>query len=221
MRLRYFVGAAGRYKGRDIIVRNRDLTKEAFDKLLLRFDSDRERAGQKYELVCAGLSKFFECRGCSAPYELTDETVNRVARKVAEGEEIPQSALSAYFYGVARNVLKEFNRSHEKSLVSIDGLLPSQLPVVGTTEAIEGELERLDLEKRLKCLDQCVKSLPPETGHLIVSYYQGEEGAKIQNRKRLAKTLDIPLNSLRIRVHRIREKLEQCVVNCVGRRSNE
>jgi hypothetical protein len=51
---------------------------------------------------------------------------------------------------------------------------------------------------------------------MILSYYEGKERVKIENRKRMAETLGVPMNSLRIRVHRIREKLENCLVNCLA-----
>jgi hypothetical protein len=42
------------------------LTQDAFDKLLNWLDSDRERAGQKYETIRLRLIKIFTCRRCSA-----------------------------------------------------------------------------------------------------------------------------------------------------------
>ncbi len=50
---------------------------------------------------------------------------------------------------------------------------------------------------------------------MILSYYEGKQRTRIENRKRLAETLGVPMNSLRIRVHRIREKLESCLINCL------
>src|SRR5256885_4134102 len=61
------------------------LTGEAFSKLLARLDPDRERAGEKYEDLRRTLIRFFEWRGAPFPEEQTDETFNRVARKLDEG----------------------------------------------------------------------------------------------------------------------------------------
>jgi hypothetical protein len=48
-----------------------------------------------------------------------------------------------------------------------------------------------------------------------MDYYQAERRAKIELRQQLAEKLDIPLNALRIRAHRIRATLEKCVTKCV------
>jgi hypothetical protein len=51
---------------------------------------------------------------------------------------------------------------------------------------------------------------------LLIEYYKGEKGDRIRHRKLLARQLGIPPNALRIRVHRIREKLERCVNESVN-----
>ena len=50
---------------------------------------------------------------------------------------------------------------------------------------------------------------------LVLQYYQEEKQAKIDHRRRLAEQLGIALNALRIRAHRIRASLQECVQNCV------
>lgn len=51
---------------------------------------------------------------------------------------------------------------------------------------------------------------------MMLTYYQGKERVRINNRKLLAETLGVPMNGLRIRVHRLREKLEACLVDCLA-----
>jgi RNA polymerase sigma factor (sigma-70 family) len=194
---------------------DRNLTPEAFDTLLTRFDANRDRAGEKYERLRSQLVKFFECRGIFSPRELTDETINRVARKVLEGEDIPPAALYSYFYGVARNICREYFRKPESRLTSLDCVRPSEHPLENHVEMNQQVQERKTLEQRLECLESCIAKLPAEAQNLITSYYEGEEGAKINNRRRIAEGLGISLNNLRIRVHRIREILEECVFSCL------
>ena len=67
----------------------------------------------------------------------------------------------------------------------------------------------------LICFDRCMDSLPPESRQLILDYYQEERRAKIQRRQQLADRLHIPLNALRIRTHRIRITLEECIRTCL------
>jgi DNA-directed RNA polymerase specialized sigma24 family protein len=71
--------------------------------------------------------------------------------------------------------------------------------------------ERQLSERRLDCLERCLAELSPADRELIDQYYRGETRAKIENRRRLAEERGIPLNALRIRMLRIREKLEACV----------
>jgi DNA-directed RNA polymerase specialized sigma24 family protein len=180
------------------------LTQEAFEKLLNSFSADREEAGAQYELIRRKLVRFFEWRAIASADERADETINRVARRIDEGEAIEN--LRSYFYGVARMVFMEALKELERAPVAIDDapqVLRHRTPEV------------IDSDDRLVCLDQCLDSLPVENRKLIVDYYQEERRAKIELRQELADRLNIPLNALRIRAHRIRHTLEQCINRCL------
>lgn len=195
------------------------LTQDAFDILLDRLDRDPQRAGQRYEDIRRGLITFFECRGACAPDDLADQTINRVARRLLEGTEIYTDNPAGYFYGVARNVLREQWQSPDAVSTPLDSLPTSRLsdrPGGPNDAHTERELE----EQRLDCLDRCLSELDLKELELIRAYYQGETGLKIGNRKRLAAKLGIAAAALRIRALRIREKLEQCVDGCLSRSSN-
>jgi DNA-directed RNA polymerase specialized sigma24 family protein len=76
-------------------------------------------------------------------------------------------------------------------------------------------VDATDSEPRMKCFDECLESLPPESRQLIIDYYQEERRAKIELRQQLADQLRIPVNALRIRAHRIRMSLERCISTCM------
>jgi DNA-directed RNA polymerase specialized sigma24 family protein len=78
-----------------------------------------------------------------------------------------------------------------------------------------------DTGVRFDCLERCLESLPAENRELILQYYLEEKRAKIDARKHLASQLGIPLNALRIRAHRIRGFLDQCVTGCMKDRGAE
>ncbi|HKP37054.1 MAG TPA: hypothetical protein VJT71_09355, partial [Pyrinomonadaceae bacterium] len=59
------------------------LAQEDFDRLLAWLDADRERAGVIYEKIRWRLITIFAARNCVTPEDLADETLDRVARKVA------------------------------------------------------------------------------------------------------------------------------------------
>lgn len=191
------------------------LTQDALNRLLSQFDENPGRAAEEYELTRSRLVRLFRYRGCSSPFELADETIDRVARKIAEGEIIPRPELQSYFYGVARNVLREHLRNPGSSDQPLDELALSEHPFEDPRELVELDSSHRDSERRLRCLEECLGRLPADTGELIISYYEGEEGMKIKNRRRLAQRLGISVNSLRIRLHRTRQKLEECVARCM------
>lgn len=183
------------------------LTEEALDKLLAAFSADRDEAAKLYENTHLKLARFFEWRACSDPEDRADKTFNRVARRVDEGQ--PVENLIGYIYGVARLVYMESLKEHER-----DPLLLDTVDDMSWKEPNSNDDER---ERRLRCLDQCLEELPPESRALILEYYDEEKQAKIEIRKRMATRLGIPLNALRIRAYRIRAGLEECVLECLDK----
>jgi DNA-directed RNA polymerase specialized sigma24 family protein len=180
------------------------LNQEAFDKLLIAFDEDRDTAGRKYLEIRNNLTRFFEWRGCSFPEDHADETINRMAKRVVEGEQILNH--SGYAMGVARLLLLEINKGRQRE--------QSALAEIST--APEAYVPEDDGERRLTCLRSCLQTLSPDNRELILQYYQGEKGEKIGNRKKLLERLGIPVNTLRMRALRLREKLQSCVEECLA-----
>ena len=189
-----------------------ELTGAAFERLLSHFDADRERAGEKYELVRRKLMAFFEARGSESPADHTDETIDRAARKIAEGERIED--INKYLYGVARLLLLELGRARERGPLPLDSVPPPGTRPDGERE--EEERERAERERRFECFEGCLGKLTPESREFILSYYKEEKGAKIKGRKRQAGDLGVSLNALRLRASRIRSALERCVSACLG-----
>jgi DNA-directed RNA polymerase specialized sigma24 family protein len=185
------------------------LTQEAFDTLLDWLDTDRDRAGLKYEAIRLRLIKIFTCRGCSEAEELADETINRVSAKVADiaGSYTGETAL--YFYGVSQKVYLEYLRKYQNKQTELSVDYPASKPNVPTLSLTD------DIEPQYECLEKCLDQLPADNRHLVVQYYQQEKHAKIEHRKRLAMELGIAVNALRIRAHRIRLALQRCVYNCL------
>jgi DNA-directed RNA polymerase specialized sigma24 family protein len=174
------------------------LTQESFDALLTWLDPNRERAGQRYEEIRRRLIKIFTCRGCLEPEALADETIDRVVRRLKEIEGTYVGDHALYFYGVANKVHLEYLRKK-----------PALSPPSPADDPDETEQE-------YECLERCIGRLPPGNRELVLEYYQEEKGAKIDHRKHLAERLGIALNALRIRAHRIRTALQECMQDCLG-----
>src|SRR6185369_8107393 len=80
---------------------------------------------------------------------------------------------------------------------------------------VDPKFEDTEHDQRQQCFDGCLEGLPLSNRNLILFYYQEERGAKIELRKTLADQLKISLDALRIRAHRIRKGLEQCITSCL------
>jgi DNA-directed RNA polymerase specialized sigma24 family protein len=173
------------------------LFQESFDALLDWLAPQRDDAGQRYEEIRTRLIKIFTCRGCHEPEELADETINRVTERLPEIRGQYRGDRAKYFYGVANKVHLEYRRRKQ--------------PVAEIMPTVDSE----ETEVQFKCLEQCLDRLTAENRNLVLQYYQLERKAKIDQRKALAKSLGIRLNALRIRAHRIRATLQECLQKCV------
>jgi DNA-directed RNA polymerase specialized sigma24 family protein len=175
------------------------LTKEAFDKLLDSLAEDRESAGERYLEIRSNLIRFFQWRGCHSPEDHADETINRIAKRVSECEEIRTP--SSYYLGVARMVLLEVNKARIKEQQFFGEISSSLIASVPPEES----------EERINCLRDCLQRLSAENRELIIQYYSGEKRDKIEIRRQLSRRLGIPVNTLRMRALRIREQLQRYV----------
>jgi DNA-directed RNA polymerase specialized sigma24 family protein len=185
------------------------LTQTGFDKLLdLLDDADREQAGEKYESLRRRLVKFFEWRGCETADDLTDTVFDRIVKKIREGEQIQN--VDVYAAAVAQFVFKEDCRRRERLFQPIEDnpKIENMLVAESYTETDETNNARFD------CLEKCLAEFSEENRHLVVTYYDTDERTMIAARKHLADSLEISLNTLRIRVCRLKAKLEVCTKDC-------
>jgi len=181
-----------------------ELTQEAFDQLLNLLDHDRELAAEKYERLRRRLLRVFEWRGSTNPDEHADETLNRVARKIAEGVEIRD--VNHFAGGVARRLFQEILEQRGREQKALD-----QVPEPVVVQEVTDE----EIDPRLDCFRSCLNKLPAEQRRLIVDYYCDDDRSRIAQRQKLAQVLQIPLNALRIRAHRVRTQLGSCITECL------
>ena len=187
------------------------LTQTGFDKLLATLDADRKQAGAKYESLRVRLIKFFEWRNCELADELTDTVFDRLIKKIAAGEQIEN--IAAYSATVAQFVFKEDCRRRERLFASIEDAPEAQ--IAAQANEFAGEIETEDL--RMNCLEKCLGEFSDENRRLVIAYYDTDERTMIQTRKHLAEEMKISLNILRIRVCRLKAKLEICTSDCCGK----
>ncbi len=185
------------------------IDQDAFDRMLDWLDADRERAGCKYEAIRLRLIKIFTCRGCQDAEELADESINRVIARIVEIADDYKGDPALYFYGVSQKVFLEYSRKTRGPLahVPIDSITVN----LSTPAKVPAE----EVETEYYCLEHCLDRLSPKSRNLVVRYYQQDRQAKIDHRKKLAGELGIAVNALRLRAHRIRITLQQCLLDCL------
>jgi DNA-directed RNA polymerase specialized sigma24 family protein len=183
---------------------------EGLESLITLLDADSKAPpGTGYQLVRLKLIKYFEWQRCVAVEELADETIDRVARRIAQGQQIEN--LMGYFYGVARLVHKEYERAQLKQLRAF-ATLPQSTEEVEEDNDDDAEAAKQHLE----CSRKCLQDLSEPDRSLIVAYCQPDERSKKERRQDLAMKLGIKRENLRLKAFRIREKLDKCVADCLN-----
>ena len=183
------------------------LNRDSFDALLEWLDPDREKAAQQYETIRAGLIRMFVSHGLPDAEHYADETIDRVMKRLPEIRDEYVNEPARYFYGVARNILREAHRRKE---------VATDLPL----ECIS--LKKVDSDLA-NCLAKCLKTLPREKRELIHDYhvYDGHGREKVESHREMAAELSISVGALRTRAHHVRTALEECVTRCLEQSRNK
>lgn len=176
------------------------ITKDPFDALLEWLDPDREKAGQRYEIIRAGLIRIFVSKGLSDAEHYTDEAIDRVVKRLPEIQSKYVGDPARYFHGVARNLILEAGRRRE---VATD-----VLPLRITHEVVRSDTS--------ECLSKCLKLLPADKQEFILDYHLYQGHAKVENHRQMADELSISEGALRTRAHHLRVSLEKCVLECIA-----
>ena len=191
----------------------------ALENLLSILHPDRERASEEYLLLRLKLTKFFEYRRCNSAAELTDETIDRVANRLKAGEEIRSSEPLRYFYGVARNVLLEYQQRSLR-LVPLQELNPNEAPRIDPSQMQLLRELKLSQEQHMECLQLALAKMAAETREMLLDYYEGRGESRIRKRHDLAARMGITVNALKIRIYRMRVGLSKQVSRLLIQPSN-
>ena len=167
------------------------LSTESLEQLLARLGPDSETAGREYEAVRRKLIDYFDRRGVPSADALADETLDRVARKLGQREDI--QSVRAYCYGVARHVHMEWRRERATQAKTLAEVAHRVAP--RDTNLVEA---------RVACLEQCLRDLPAESQDFILQYYAGEGNVHLVGRRGQAESLSVSTGGLRMRAYRIR-----------------
>lgn len=173
--------------------------KEPFDELIGWLDSDRDKAGQRYELIRIGLIRMFISNGLSDAEHYADVTIDRVIKRLPEIQSTYVGDPAKYFHGVGRNVIREARRQRE---IATDVVPPPVAPP--------------DRSDTSECLARCLGLLPPDKRAFILDYHLFKGHEKVEHHRQMAGELSISEGALRTRAHHLRVSLEKCVLECIG-----
>lgn len=156
----------------------------------------------EYESLRHALQQFFTWRGAHDAAACADETLDRVATRLAAGAEVER--VRPFALGVARLVLQEEYRRVAVQPADLADREPAAPPAAPQDDLRAG------------CLDRCLAELSTADRDLVLQYYAHEHRARIDGRAALARGLGVTAETLRTRVQRIRNRLEACVRGCEG-----
>lgn len=177
-----------------------DFSQGDFEELLSWLDpNDRDSAGRKYLSIHAALTRIFVREGFARAEDFTDEVINRVIKRLPEIRISYVGEPARYFWGVLRNVLREGWRPKE---IATDEIPVAAIRITSKSDEYE-------------CLMRCLQFLDAGKRDLILDYHVYEGHGKIETHKTMAEELGITEGALRGQAHRIRVKLEECVLKCV------
>jgi hypothetical protein len=178
--------------------RSRVVTADTFEKLLARLAPERERAGEEYENLRRRLTRYFDLKGLGSPDHAADETLDRLAQKIAAGEDVRDYL--HYAFGIAQWVYLERVRAEDRERRARTDLAQLQQASFPATAPY------------LESLEDCLDKLANEDRELLEAYYSESHYADlVQQRIALAQARKLTLNSLRLRVYRLRQVLERCI----------
>ena len=158
-----------------------------------------ESPGERYEELRRRLLLFFAANRHMGGEDAADETLDRVARRLSEGAKA--ESVERFALGVARNVVKEGWKRPRAAEVDW-GRVRAEEPA--------------PVHPAAGCLDECLGKMAPASRRWVERFYSGDGGEKIRARAALAAELGIDGNALRVRMHRVRVKLESCVRECMS-----
>ena len=187
------------------MARHSTIPPESLNEILSWLNSDQEVAAAMYVQLRHDLERIFLWRQCSDPEGMTDEVFDRVAKKISTVKPAYEGDPRLYFRGVANNLIKE-NLKTVKTHVALEDVDLAQPQTADSEE----QILKMD-----QCLQLCLQELSTKNRELVLAYYSRQKQAKIDCRNELAQLLGISVETLRVRVFRIRVMLEKCIEGCM------
>lgn len=156
-----------------------------------------------YESMRSRLTIFFQSKQCMYADDLVDTVLDRVAIKI---ETVEVENMSAYIFGVAKNVYREYVRK----VPLMNEIDEAQLSAAPTPPDMF-EVERV----RLK-LDGCLDEMKETDRDLLIEYMSARGSEKKKSHQEITKRLSTTATALRMKIVRLKRQLKQCLQECLA-----
>lgn len=197
------------------VKKSRLMSQQAFNAMLEKLDPNRDRAGLKYEEIRRALIRYLRFHGSHIPEDHADEAINVLAERIFENKPFDAANPLPHFFAAARNILRDYRKNRGKRPLSLDELPASREPSRDPDEERLRQSEREQSEHQAYCLDRCLSDLPGEDRELIRRYYLELKAENAKRRNEIAGESGRSVTALRVKVHRVRKKLERCCDHCM------
>ncbi len=154
-------------------------------------DSDPTRAGEKYLELFRKLVRYFEWNRSPEPEDMAQETLRRGFSRLREGQKITTDNPAGYFFGIARNLIREGWVARKQQ-----PLEDEQLP------RIQPSFYNLNPSEQGIFLKQCLRNLPKNETEMLIAYVEG-------NGEAWSRKAGLEPGTMRLRIHRLRKRLEK------------
>lgn len=176
----------------------KNLTVESLSFLLAKFSENERQAADAYTKLRDSLVRFFALKGDFEPDAAADETLDRVALKVAA--KTPIEDLTKYSFGVARLVFLERLRSSQKEKKAAADFYAGRKPPL-SAETDDFRFFR-----------ECFKALPDAERDFLRKYFADLPFQKLVELRRLLNgEMGFSAGQAQVKIFRLRKRLEQCV----------
>ncbi len=175
------------------------MTNESFRILLEALKSHSNDAGGAYTNLRNSLVRYFQIKGDTEADEAADEVLDRVALKLSQNTEIKN--LTAYSFGVAQIIYLERLRTAAKNK-------KAQTEFYAARERQSDD----DLQDDLIYFRECFQKLSVEEKKFMQDYFPELPFTELtSHREKLCVEKKLSINNLRIKIYRLKQRLEDCV----------
>lgn len=180
-------------------------SEDAFEQFLISCEPEVSSANERHARLRHKLIKFFEWRRCGDTELLADETISRAVANLYDGESITRPP--SYLLGIAQNVYKEYVRKQRRLIQTYEEATRLSL--------IEEQSSR-NADTFTECAGLCLKELSQAKRRLLERYYSDD-----CDREELARSENLTLAALRIKIYRVKTELKACYRECVRGRPHK